>query len=272
MDVHSRPESSLPTPQLTSSSRLGNVPDQDLTRTRSSLQSCLECLDRVHDRMDCVYKEFLEIRTRITELLVTGQSEITTVEGDGTLDSSVDFQAIVSGEPQTVVPLAFDELNAVSPSLTPPELSVSAEPLAFQGQFSDLKYGPLEFGIITLAEGLSIGTIPQDVLLNGTPGVISYGLGVPGFLSQYDTDSDRKTLSESSTSRDLRLPIAQGSQHKVNCIWPGCSRAIKKDNLTRHVNEVHRRKVKAVCVDCGRKFARPYMLRDHICRAEWTKS
>ncbi|KAG1799275.1 uncharacterized protein HD556DRAFT_1534489 [Suillus plorans] len=202
MDVHSRPESSLATPQLTSSSWLGDVPDQD--STRSSLQSCLGCLDRVHDRMDCVYKEFLEIRTRITELLVTSQSEITTVGGEGTLNSDMYSQAIVNDEPQTIVPLAFDELNAVSSSLTPPEFSVLAEPLVFQGQFSDLKYGPLGFGTSTLQEGLSMGTIPQNLLPDGTPGVVSYGLGVLGLLPQYDTYSDGKTLSESSTSKSTR--------------------------------------------------------------------
>ncbi|KAG1851795.1 hypothetical protein C8R48DRAFT_676382 [Suillus tomentosus] len=270
MDVHSRPESSLPNPQLTSSSRLGNVPDQD--STRSSLKSCLECLDRVHDRMDCVYKEFLEIRARITELLITVQSEITTVGGEGTLDSDMDSRAIVNDEPQIIVPLAFNELNAVLPLLTPQEFSVLAEPPAFQGQFSDLKYGPLGFGTSTLPEGLSIGTIPQNLLPDGSPGVVSYGLGVLGGLPQYDTYSGGKTLSESSTSHDQQpcLPIAQDSlsHYKVKCIWPECSRAVKKDNLTRHVNEVHRRKVKAVCIGCGKKFARPYMLRDHICRAE----
>lgn len=108
--------------------------------------------------MDCVYKEFLEIRTRITELLVTGQSEITTVGGEGTLDSDMDSQAIVNDEPQTIVPPAFNELNAVLPLLTPQEFSVLAEPPAFQGQFSDLKYGPLGFGTSTLPEG----TIPQS--------------------------------------------------------------------------------------------------------------
>lgn len=102
--------------------------------------------------MDCVYKEFLEIRTRITELLVTVQSEITIVGGEGTLDGDMDSQTIVNDEPQIIMPLAF-ELNAVPPSSTPPEFSVLAEPPAFPGQFSDLKYGPLGFGTSTLAEG-----------------------------------------------------------------------------------------------------------------------
>ncbi|KAG2743312.1 hypothetical protein P692DRAFT_20838969 [Suillus brevipes Sb2] len=45
-------------------------------------------------------------------------------------------------------------------------------------------------------------------------------------------------------------------------------RAVKKDNLTRHVNEMHRRKVKAVCTGCRKGFARPYVLKAHIYRAK----
>ncbi|KAG1778298.1 hypothetical protein EV702DRAFT_1095450 [Suillus placidus] len=256
MDVLLRPESSLTsTPRLTSSSRLGRAPDQD--SMRSSLQSCLECLDRVHDRLDCVYKEILEIRIRITELLATYQSEITMAD-EGALNSSIDLQAIVDDKPQIIVPLALDELNASSPSLTPPELSVLAEPLAFRGQLSDLEYGPLGF-TSTLPEG--VGRVQPDLLLSGTSGVASYGLGIPGFLPQYDKYFNGKTLSESSARHDQQpcLPIAQGSQDKVKCTWSGCSRAVRKDNLTRHVNEMHRRKVKAVCAGCGKRFARPYM-------------
>ncbi|KAG2139079.1 uncharacterized protein EDB93DRAFT_1164024 [Suillus bovinus] len=261
-----RPELSGTIPQLTSSSPLSHAPDQD--SMRSNLQSCLKYLDRVHDTMNCVHQEVLEIRTRITELLLTCQSEIT-MGGEGTLDSSMDFQAISDDEPQTVMPLAHDELNVVPPSLALPKLSISEEPLAFQGQFVDLKYDPL--GLTrTLSEGLRDSKLPQDLLLSGTSGIVSHGLDVPVLLPEYDIYSAAKTLSESSTSQDKRhVPrsIAQGSQDRVNCSWPGCSRAVRKDNLTRHVNEMHRRKVKATCTGCGKGFARPYMLNEHICQA-----
>ncbi|KAG2348203.1 hypothetical protein BDR05DRAFT_956732 [Suillus weaverae] len=216
----------------------------------------------------------MEIRIRITELLVTYQSEIT-VADECTLDSSVDFQAIVDDKPQIIVPLALDEFDAGSPSLTPPKLSILTEPLAFRSQLPDPEYGPLGF-TSTLPEGvgLPIGKLSQDLSLSGTSDVIGYGLGIPGFLPQYDTYFDGKTLPESSARHDQqpRLPIAQGSQDKVKCTWSGCSRAVKKDNLTRHVNEMHRRKVKAVCAGCGKRFARPYMLKDHICRDKCRKS
>jgi hypothetical protein len=106
------------------------------------------------------------------------------------------------------------------------------------------------------------------------PGVIGYG--APGFLSQpeYDIYSDGKMLSESSARHDQqpRLPIAQGGQKKVKCTWPGCLRSVQKNNLTRHVNEMHRRVVKAVCDGCGRGFMRSYMLKNHTCPAKYKKS
>ncbi|KAG1884663.1 hypothetical protein F4604DRAFT_1676770 [Suillus subluteus] len=162
------------------------------------------------------------------------------------------------------MPLAFDGLNAVLPSLTPPELPVLAESLAFEGQLSDLEYGPLGFtDTLPEAMGLSIGNLSQDLL----PGAVSYGLGVPGLLPQYDTHSNGKTLSESSARHDQQpcLPIVQDGRHKVTCSWPGCSRTVQKNSLARHVNEMHRRVVKAVCDSCGKGFEvlsfLPYVLR-----------
>ncbi|KAG1807558.1 hypothetical protein EV424DRAFT_233219 [Suillus variegatus] len=261
-----RSKSSPTVPQLTSPSRLGPAPDQD--SMRSSLRSCLEHLDRVYyDRVDCVYKEEQELRAAVTEL-VTCQSNIT-MEDESTLDNSVDFQAMIyDSNPQTIMPLALDELNAISPSLTPPDLSVLAESQAIQGQPSNLEYGPLGF-TSTLPEGLPISRLSQDLLLAG-----SYRLDVPDFLPQCDIYFDGKMMSESesSASHDQQsshpIQVAKAGQDKVKCTWPGCSKALRKDSLTRHINETHRRKVKAVCVYCGKRFARPYMLKNHICQVE----
>ncbi|KAG2041292.1 hypothetical protein BDR03DRAFT_946125 [Suillus americanus] len=176
---------------------------------------------------------------------------------------------LVHDDPQITMPLAFDELNAVLPLLTPPEPPVLAEPLAFEGQLSDLEYGPLGF-TSTLPEAMSIGDLSQDLL----PGTVSYGLGVPGLQPQYDKYSDGKTLSESSARRDQQpcLPIAQDGRDKVMCTWPDCSRVVQKKGLARHVNEMHRRVVKAVCYRCGNGFTRQYMLKSHLCRAKYRKS
>ncbi|KAG2139083.1 uncharacterized protein EDB93DRAFT_1106192 [Suillus bovinus] len=266
MDVHLRPQYSPNTPQLTPPSTSGHVSDQD--SMRSGLQSCLEHLDRVHDRMNCVYQEVLEIRARITGLLLTCQTEIV-MGGGGILDNSMDFQAIVENEPQTILQTAQDELHAVSPSLIPPVLPISAEQSAFQNQPLNLEYGPLGF---SAPPDLPDDNVPQDLLLSGTSGVVvSHGLDAPGFLPR---SSNAKTLSKSSGSHDQQKPlsIAKGSQDRVICTWLGCSRAVNQDNLTRHVNEVHWRKVKAACAHCGKGFARPYMLRDHICRGKRRKA
>lgn len=127
---------------------------------RPSLQSRFRCLERVPDKMD---KEMLEMRTRVTELLVTSQSEIT-MGDQGTLDNGVDFAIIDDSEPLSILPLALDELNAVSPSLTPPDLSISAESLVFQGRLSDPEYGALGLASAFPPKGLPIDKFPQGKL------------------------------------------------------------------------------------------------------------
>ncbi|KAG2126519.1 hypothetical protein DEU56DRAFT_959513 [Suillus clintonianus] len=240
-----------------SSSQLGHTPDQD--STRSTLQSCLECLDRHNDRLNIVYKEIIEIRTLITELLAGVQSEVTVTES-GTLDDSAYLRAIVGDDPKTIAPFALDELDDISPLL----------PLALHGQFSDQGYGPLEsvgdMGSLLEDADPPFSQCSQD---RDTAGFISHKLGAKSFLHQHDMYPEGQTLSGSSSTHDQRFPppIVQIS-HKVKCTWPGCTRFLKKDGLTRHVNETHRRKVKAVCAVCGKKFTRPYLKRNHICLAE----
>ncbi|KAG1719588.1 uncharacterized protein EDB91DRAFT_1288260 [Suillus paluster] len=96
------------------------TPDQD--SMRSTLQSCLECLDGHNDRMVGLYREILEIRTRITELLARCPSEVT-VGDPGAGNSTVDLQAILDDEPQTVVPDTLDEPNAIMLLSTLPDFS-----------------------------------------------------------------------------------------------------------------------------------------------------
>ncbi|KAG0701087.1 hypothetical protein DFH29DRAFT_1069848 [Suillus ampliporus] len=227
------------TPPSTSSSRLGQTPDQD------SMISTLKSY--------CVYKEILELRAHITEL-DSRQSGVT-VGDSGTWSSSVNLQAFVDDEP-----------NAIPLLLTPPVLL--PEPLVFYGQPSHLEYGPLEYlGVnSTLPEGVDplVGQLPQDLFLCDTSSSASNEPDAQSFLPQDGTYSVEQTLPYPS---ELPLPIVQGSQDKIKCTQPGCWRVIRKDGLGRHVNETHRRKIKAVCASCGKGFMRPYMERDHICQA-----
>ncbi|KAG2363077.1 hypothetical protein BDR07DRAFT_958890 [Suillus spraguei] len=145
-----RPKSPLMNLQLMSSSWLGQTIGQDSMKL--GLQSCLEYPERVYDRIDCPHEELVEIYNRITELL----SEIP-MEDEGMVDSGVDLHTFVDDEHQAIMPLALNEVNTVSPSLAPPELSILAESLVFQGQFLDLEHGPLGF-TSSLQEG---GGLPQ---------------------------------------------------------------------------------------------------------------
>ncbi|KAG2066376.1 hypothetical protein BDR04DRAFT_1169953 [Suillus decipiens] len=223
-------------PQSTSSSQLGKTICQD--SIISGLQSCLEYPKQVYDEIDCPHEEIVEIYTRITELLVEYQSEIT-VENEGTMDSGVDFHTLGDDEHQAIMPLVLNDVNTIPPSLAPPEISVLAKSLAFRNQFLDLEHNPLWF----------TSSLQEDLLLlSETSGFVSNELGVPEFLPRDDTYS-KEMLPDSSARHDQpHLAIVQGGQDKVRCTWPGCSRSVKKNNLTRHVNEMHRRRVKAVCV------------------------
>lgn len=78
-------------------------------------------------------------------------------------------------------------------------------------------------------------------------------------------------VASSSSARpdeQLSVRVVQASQvkDKVKCAWYGCSALVNKDNLTRHVEEVHEGKIKAVCAGCGREFKRPYQMNEHILR------
>ncbi|KAG2066370.1 hypothetical protein BDR04DRAFT_1106801 [Suillus decipiens] len=86
----------------------------------TTLQSCLECLDRLNDKIISVYGEMVEIRTRITELL----------------------QGMLDYEHQNIATFAPDEANATLPLLSMLDPSGLSQPLAYS-RLSDQEYGPL---------------------------------------------------------------------------------------------------------------------------------
>ncbi|KAG2112741.1 hypothetical protein BD769DRAFT_1492066 [Suillus cothurnatus] len=144
------------------------------------------------------------------------------------------------------------------------------EPLPLYIQPLDLEFGRLEsVGIAsTLQESVDpIAQITEDPFHRSTS---SYEHAAGDFIPQNGTYPDEQTSSGSSTGLDeqVSLAVVQGINRKVKCTWFGCSSSVNKDNLTRHVNEVHLRKIKVVCDECGKGFARPYMKKDHNCRVK----
>ncbi|KAG1728714.1 uncharacterized protein EDB91DRAFT_1349992 [Suillus paluster] len=181
----------------------------------------------------------------VTELLARDQEEIAM----GTRDSPTDLQAIVDDGPQTITP----------------------ESLEFREWLSVPEYGPL--GSVGATNALPdggdslVGQLPQDPLLCDTSSSVRYQSGAQPSLPQYGAYPEAQTLPDPPVRRDQQpLPhIVQGSHNKVRCTQLRCTKVVRKDGLTRHINEVHRRKVKAVCAGCGKAFTRPYMKKDHIC-------
>ncbi|KAG2041295.1 hypothetical protein BDR03DRAFT_714398 [Suillus americanus] len=152
---------------------------------------------------------------------------------------------------------------------TPLDPSLLPEPQSFHGQPSDLEFGPLEaFGVAsTLKESVDLITqLPREPL--------SCSTSTGDVLPQHGTYPDGQPSSSSSTRLDGQVPltVVQGNQEKVKCTWSGCSRVVKKDNIARHVNEMHRRRIKVVCGECGKGFARPYMMKNHNCRVKHRNS
>ncbi|KAG2128798.1 hypothetical protein BD769DRAFT_1456470 [Suillus cothurnatus] len=151
-----------------------------------------------------------------------------------------------------------------------PPISIQ-EPLPLYIQPSDLEFDRLEsVGIAsTLQESVDpIAQITEDPFYRSTS---SYEHAAGDFLLQNGTYPDEQTSSGSSTGLDKQLPltVVQGIKKKFKCTWPRChSSCVTKDILTRHVNEVHLRRIKAVCDECGKGFTRLYLKKGHNCRAK----
>ncbi|KAG2743309.1 hypothetical protein P692DRAFT_20193677 [Suillus brevipes Sb2] len=203
--------------------------------------------------IDCVHKETLmmeiiEVHARftLTEILTSCQSHAQVIIGDpGGCDSSVDIQTIGT---QTILPVALDKLDAITPLLTPLDHSLLLQPLAYCSQFSNNEYGP-SLGFVGAVGPLleSGGQFSPDLLLCNTSSLVSreLGHGARPFITQHGTYSEGQISSGCSANcnQHFPLPIMQSNQGKVKCTWPGCTRFVKHGGLTRHVNETHRQKI-----------------------------
>ncbi|KAG2053260.1 hypothetical protein BDR06DRAFT_956834 [Suillus hirtellus] len=243
------------TPQTSSSSRPGQAPDQHSTRL--VLQSCLRYLNRLNRLERRVHEEIQEIRSLFMDIL---DNYHVTME-----DSGIDSQA------------GLDSLNAIPPSVPLHDRCFMSQPASHETLFGVLG---------TMAEGTGSpeGLLPHsDRSVAGyvRPQRSMYPEGFPTFcdprvmqLSSENVDA-RLDLSLCSTSNSiykpaaqLFVPVVQVSQvkDKVKCTKDGCSTLVNKDNLTRHIDEVHEGKIKAVCAGCGQGFKRPNLMKEHILR------
>lgn len=115
--------------------------------------------------------------------------------------------------------------------------------------------------------------IRPDLLIYGTKST-SYVPGARNILPEHSSYSEEQTLPGSSSRHDQPLPppMVQGYQNRVMCKYPKCGIILKKENLTRHINEVHKRKMKARCDHCKREFTRPYLKKKHVCQESCRKA
>jgi hypothetical protein len=125
-----------------------------------------------------------------------------------------------------------------------------------QGQFAIIRSFSLKCS--QNIEGLSLGGTSDSL----------YEPSVQPFQGIY-YEEHVPSSSSARPDEQLSVPIAQVSQvkDKVKCPWHGCSALVNKDNLNRHIKEVHEGKIKVVCAGCGKEFKRSYQLNEHIFRS-----
>ncbi|KIK43793.1 hypothetical protein CY34DRAFT_11482 [Suillus luteus UH-Slu-Lm8-n1] len=115
-----------------------------------------------------------------------------------------------------------------------------------------------------------LGQQPQELFPYDNESA-SYVPGAHGILPQHSSSSEEQTLLGQRHHLSLPPPMVQGHQNRVMCTQPGCGVILNKENLTRHNNEVHERKIRARCDRCGREFTRPYLKREHVRQARCRK-
>ncbi|KAG2112734.1 hypothetical protein BD769DRAFT_1689703 [Suillus cothurnatus] len=261
---------------------------------RLALQSCIEHLDRLERRMHEGIQEIQEIRNLFMDLLDNYQSDV--AMGDsGRYNSTINSQA------------GLDRLNAIQPSISSHDRCFVPQPAPHRtsygvmgslSQGTGLPQGRLlrsgsadymptaqpslvrpqhnmyceKFSAFYDPRVMAEGTDPHlsrllqalDSSLCGTSDPV-HEPGVQPFQGIEHVPSSPLAKPD----EQLPVPTVQFSQvkDKVKCLRHGCSALVNKDNLPRHIAEVHERKIKVVCVGCGREFKRSYQLNEHILRS-----
>ncbi|KAG1884605.1 hypothetical protein F4604DRAFT_1901209 [Suillus subluteus] len=179
----------------------------------------------------------------------------------------------LSGAPQTV-----NTLKSCCPTALPDSLAMNAKhnlSMPHTPRDRPGRYSPILSATETLPEEADphLGQSSKDPSSYGTEST-SYVPGAHDILRQHSSYSEEQTWLGSSSRRDQSLtpPMAQDRQNRVMCTQPGCGMFLKKENLTRHINEVHERKIKARCDYCGREFTRTYLKKEHMERWQWNVS
>ncbi|KAG2092824.1 uncharacterized protein F5147DRAFT_840582 [Suillus discolor] len=237
-------DSSRSTLQNPSSSWPGQAADQHSTRlVRQSCLQCLDRLDKLERRVHEEIQEIQEIRSLFKNILENDQSDVT-MENSGGCVTIIDSQA------------SLNDFNAIPPFASSHNRGFVPQPV-FNGT---------SFGVTgSLSEGTGS---PEGLLPHGTRNFADYVTPQHSMYSEgFPTFGDPRVAKSSLESADARLdssprgtsdsvykpaarlfaPVVQASQakDKVKCTRDGCSTLVNKDNLTRHINEVHEGKIKA---------------------------
>ncbi|KAG2048304.1 hypothetical protein BDR06DRAFT_1013082 [Suillus hirtellus] len=266
----------------------GQAPDQHSTRL--VLESCLQRLDRLDSLERRVHEEIQQIRGVLMNLLGNYQSDVT-MEDSGGRDSTVDSQAELNSL-NAIAPFGPSHDRCFAPQFAPHGTSFGVTGSLSEG--TGPPQGLLPHGARTSA---NYGPIVQHPLTQPQYSVYSEACSAfydPRVMASSSEGENHRhsqftiiqRLFTYNVSLDLSLcgaldsvyePAAQLSvpiqaKDQVKCTWHGCLALVKKDNIRRHVKEVHERKIKAVCAGCGKQFKRPYQMNEHIARTRCGRS
>jgi hypothetical protein len=193
--------SSRPTPQNPLSSRPGQTPDQHSTRL--VLQSCLERLNRLDNRMHETIQEF---RSFLMNLLDNYQSDIT-MEDSGGCDRTVDSQVVLDS-PNAIPPFVFSHGHCLVPQPAPHRTS-----LGITGSLSEGTGSPqCKFAVYT-AFSLNTHRVRASLLPHGAHSSVDHGPVVQPSLTEPQHSMYSEAFSAFRDPRATKLSSEGAGPH-----------------------------------------------------------